>query len=116
MIASLVRQAVAYLLPPKPPANVFCTKDISLAAYLLYRGAALQGYERIDEKTIVLVLSGRMIHAMVNDYFAHAPILFSPKAYMEQRGFLKRMAWDTNGPRKVADIPKSFTPHSKEKA
>ncbi len=68
------------------------TTNLDLAAYLMLRGARLEGIEPLGAKRDCFVFTHKGILDFVNDYEAHKPIKFSPKALMEMRLELKRHA------------------------
>lgn len=71
--------------------NCICTKDLTLAAYLMLNGGKLQSYERFGDGLLFFVVSGKGIIHKVNQYFANKPIKFSPRMLMHQRNYLKQL-------------------------
>jgi hypothetical protein len=67
--------------------------DLNLAAYLMLRGAKLEGVEVIAPKRGAFIFTHKRLADLIHAYHQHAEIRFSPKALFEGRESLKRMSF-----------------------
>lgn len=79
----------SHALSPDP--TNFTTCDLGLAAYLLYTGNMLYGYDFVDDGRLIFVFTGKHVWKHVRDYKSNKPIYFAPQAFLMDRAYLKRL-------------------------
>jgi hypothetical protein len=74
--------------------NRTTTSNLDLAAYLMLRGCRLEGIEKTSQFRSMFIITGENVPELVNEFASYTPVEFSPKAFMDVRSAIKRMAME----------------------